>query len=309
MKKFVAIFPGQGSQSTGMGRDFYEQSDIAKEMIENASDRLKIDFKELLFEQNDKLELTQYTQPAILLVSAIAYRLFEDRFEIKPVCGLGHSLGEFSALVATKALDYLDGVELVHKRGELMSKACEGKEASMMALIGLNDEKAEEICKEARDSGKRVWAAYYNADGQIVIAGLKNDLQSLIDTFKSVGAKRALLLNMSIASHCELISSATKPFGELLEEYLRDDFAFDIISNVNAKPYNTKKEAVKLLQQQLISAVLYKQSIKNIDNDTDIFIEFGGNVLKGINRRVTKKPTYCIADMNQFDTLQEEFEK
>lgn len=305
MKKVAFIFPGQGSQSIGMGKDFYESSDIAKEMIGNASQRIGFDFKALLFEENDRLAQTAYTQPAILLVSAIAHKLFENEMNIKPVYALGHSLGEFSALCSVGALDYLDGVDLVHQRGKLMQEACSGVDAGMMALIGLEDSKVEEITAAAREEGKKVWAANYNSAGQIVAAGIKGDLADLEATFKEAGAKRALLLPMSVASHCPILDPAVAPLEEHLTALLKDEFIAPVVSNVSAEFYNSKDEAIELLPKQLTMPVRYKQSIEKFESDIDLFIEFGGNVLKGLNRRSTKKPTHSVVDMK---SLQEAFE-
>jgi [acyl-carrier-protein] S-malonyltransferase len=306
MKKIAAIFPGQGSQSFGMGEEFYNSSSVAKEMIEAASDRVGFDFKELMFKENDRLEKTQFTQPAIFLVSSIAHKLFEIEMSVRPIFALGHSLGEFSALCSVGALDYLDGVELVHQRGKLMKKACEGVDVGMMALIGLSDEVVEDVTKKARDDGKKVWAANYNSDGQIVAAGSKTDLNDMIEVFKEAGAKRALLLNMSIASHCPLLDSASEPLKKSLEESLKDEFIAPVVSNVTAKKYDTKKEAIDLLAKQLTMPVLYKQSIKAYQNEIDLFVEFGGGVLKGLNRRGVDTPTVSINDMQSLESVFEE---
>ena len=286
------LFPGQGSQFVGMGKDFYDNSAKAKEMFEEASDAIKVDFKKLMFEENDDLNKTEFTQPAILLYSAIAYELFKEiDFEFN--FALGHSLGEFSALYSAGALTLSDAIKLVHKRGKLMNEAFKDKVGSMMVVLGLDDETLENICKEAN---LNVWPANYNSDGQLVLAGLREDLKKMEAILKEKGAKRVMLLNMSVASHCPLLESVSEPLKELLKEYLKEEFK-PVVSNVTAKKYSTKKEALEVLPVQLIKPVLYKQSIKNYENEADFFIEFGGKVLMGINRKVTKKKTYPITDM------------
>jgi len=307
MKKVAFIFPGQGSQSIGMGKDFFENNDIAKEMIKKASDRLNIDFEKLLFEENDKLGLTEYTQPAILLVSSIANKIFKDKCDIQPEFVLGHSLGEFSALVAASAIDYLDAIELVHKRGQFMTEACSDGGAGMMALVGIDDKVAEDICETQRKEGKQIWPANYNQDGQLVLAGIKADLESLVDTFKEAGAKRAIVLDMSVASHCELLTSAVENLRPYLDEYLKDEF-LPVISNVTAQEYTTKDEAIELLSSQLTSPVKYKQSVASNAQNVDAFIEFGnGVVLKGLNRKICKgTPTLNVSDMVSLEKVIEE---
>ena len=309
MKKIAMIFAGQGSQAVGMGKDFYENSDVAREMFKEAGKRIGVDFKELIFEENELLGQTAYTQPAILLVQMVAYRLFKDACpDIKAELFLGHSLGEFSALCASGAIDYIDAVELVHRRGQLMQDACSDIEAGMMAIVGLDDASVEKICTDAQSDGKKVWPANYNQDGQLVVAGMKADLASLEQTFKDAGAKRALLLNMSVASHCELLAPAQLPLESLMDSMVNESFEAPVVSNVTTAPYNTKDEAVSLLKDQLVKPVKYKQSIVAIVDDVDMAIEFGNGVtLKGLNRRIAKDMiTMNISDMDSLAKVAEE---
>ena len=309
MKKIAMIFSGQGSQAVGMGQDFYDNSEVAREMFAKAGERIGVDFKELIFQENEKLGQTAYTQPAILLVQMVAYKLFKDACpNVKAELFLGHSLGEFSALCASGAIDYIDAVELVHKRGALMQSACETIEAGMMAIVGLDDESVEKICSDAQAEGKKVWPANYNQDGQLVVAGMKADLSSLEQTFKDAGAKRALLLNMSVASHCDLLAPAQEPLADIMSSMVKDEFEAPIVSNVTTAPYSTKDEAVSLLKDQLVKPVKYKQSILAISGDVDMAIEFGnGVVLKGLNRRIAKElTTVNVSDMASLSKVTEE---
>lgn len=299
-QKIAMIFPGQGSQTIGMGKSFYENSPLAREMFEKAGERIGVDFTKLLFEENTQLDQTEYTQPAILLISMIAYKLFQEARPTDAAMFLGHSLGEFSALCASGAIDYVDAVELVHKRGKLMAQACESINAGMMAILGLDDAVVEELCAKANSEGKKVWPANYNQAGQLVVAGIKEDLQSMESVFKEAGAKRALLLNMSIASHCPLLESAMAPLGEAMEAMVKDTFSAPIISNASTTPYSTKEEAIERLKIQLVQPVKYKQSIEAIAGDIELMIEFGnGAVLKGLNKRnAPNVDTLGISDMD-----------
>jgi len=309
MKKIAMIFAGQGSQAVGMGKEFYDNSELAREMFAKAGERIGVRFEEIIFEENEKLGQTAFTQPAILLVQMIAYRLFKEACpDVKAELFLGHSLGEFSALCAAGAIDYVDAIALVHKRGAFMQEACDKVEAGMMAIVGLDDASVEKICTQAQSEGKKVWPANYNQDGQLVVAGMKSDLVSLEQSFKDVGAKRALLLNMSVASHCDILAPAQEPLQELLQKYITDNFEAPVISNVTTKPYSTQADAVELLKEQLVKPVKYKQSIQAIVPDVDMAIEFGnGVVLKGLNRRIAKDlKTLNISDMASLEKVKEE---
>ncbi|TKX30819.1 ACP S-malonyltransferase [Campylobacter estrildidarum] len=295
------IFPGQGSQTIGMGKSFYENSKNAKELLESASDFCKIDFKHLLFEENDQLNKSEFTQPAIVLNSLMAYvALIEQKPDLQAVFSLGHSLGEFSALAVNGALEFLQTLTLTNKRGFFMQEDCSKVEAGMMVVLGLDDQIVESICEKAQKENKKIFAANYNCDGQIVVAGLKPDLISYENEFKNAGAKRAMLLNMSVASHCPLLENASSKLCVELEKTLKPNFKA-VISNANAKIYTDKEQALKLLKSQLISPVLYKQSIKNYENEIDCFIEFGASVLKGLNKKISSKETYSLTNFNDID--------
>ena len=302
MKKFAFIFAGQGSQSVGMGKDFYENFSSAKLLLNDACNQTGIDFKELLFTQNDKLDKTEFTQPAIVLNSLMSYLAFSNFIKAKPEFSLGHSLGEFTALAVSGAFSFVDTIRLVNLRGKFMQEACVGKDAGMMVVLGLNDEVVEGICKEAQDKGLQIYAANYNCDGQIVVAGVRADLASYEAKFKEAGAKRAMLLNMSVASHCPILEPASVKLANELESVLAENFA-PVVSNVNAKIYTDKNEALVLLKEQLTHPVRYKQSIKNYENEVDCFIELGAATLKGINKKITEKPTYSVTDMASLEEV------
>ncbi|AJC88648.1 ACP S-malonyltransferase [Campylobacter lari] len=296
------IFPGQGSQSVGMGLSFYDNSKKAKELLDNASDFCKIDFKNLLFKENENLNKSEFTQMAIVLNSLMAYEVLKEQVEIEAKYSLGHSLGEFSALATQDAFSFLDVIALVNKRGQFMQEDCSKIEAGMMVILGLEDKVVEELCQKALSEKKNIFAANYNCDGQIVVAGLKPDLASYESEFKNAGAKRAMLLNMSVASHCPLLKNASLKLAKELEPILKESFK-SVVSNVNAKVYNDKNQALTLLSEQLIKPVLYKQSIKAIDEEVEFYIEFGASVLKGLNKKITQKETYTLSKIEDIDEI------
>ena len=302
MKKFAFIFAGQGSQSVGMGKDFYENFSSAKLLLNDACNDTGIDFEELLFTQNDKLDKTEFTQPAIVLNSLMSYLAFSNFIKAKPEFSLGHSLGEFTALAVSGAFSFVEAIRLVNLRGKFMQEACVGKDAGMMVVLGLSDEVVEEICKNAQNEGLQIYAANYNCDGQLVVAGVRADLAKYEAKFKEAGAKRAMLLNMSVASHCPILEPASVKLANELEGVLAANFA-PVVSNVNAKIYTDKNEALVLLKEQLTHPVRYKQSIKNYENEVDCFIELGAATLKGINKKITEKPTYSVTDMASLEEV------
>lgn len=296
--KIGFIFPGQGSQFIGMGKSLFDSYADAKYTFDIASEVLKMDMKDLLFKDNDNINQTKYTQPAILLVSYISYSLFTKFSNIPPVLSLGHSLGEISANVASNSIKIDKSFELVYKRGELMQKACSNIDAGMAVVIGLNDEKLEDFISKNDD----LWYVNYNNDIQGVIAGSKPKLKMIENQLKNIGAKKYIILPISIASHCPILNVITNEFKDFLQTNMTNNFNFKIISNATTEAYNTKDKAIDLLTMQLVNPVLYKQSIIKYQNDVDCFIEFGGNVLKGLNKHITNKPTYSIFDVNSLES-------
>lgn len=298
-KNIVLLFGGQGSQKVGMGHEFFKEYEEVREKFALASEILDEDVSKLCFEANDRLNSTEYTQIAIFLVSACIYEVFCKLApkHYKVVYGLGHSLGEFSALFSSGALDFEKGLHLVKRRGELMRSTCLGYtkgEASMMVVLGLEENLLQEFCAKKREEGYSLWCANYNTPEQVVLAGLRDDLMGLEVEIKGLGAKRTLMLPMNIASHCPILEGMVAAFHSLLEKDIVDSFAFPIISNVTAQAYSSKVLAVDLLSKQLISPVLYRQSIEAMDGNIDFMLECGSSVLKGLNKKITSIPTLSI---------------
>lgn len=302
--KYAFIYPGQGSQTKGMGRDFVENFSIAKMLLEEASDSLKQDMAKILYDDEEKLNETQYTQPAIFLVSAMAHKIVEKEYGIKAEIAFGHSLGEVSAYCLNGGANFGDSIYLTHKRGQFMAEACKNKNVGMMVCLGLATNVLEDICIKAQKEGKQVWAANYNMEGQVVLAGIKEDLESVSDTLKEAGAKRTLLLKMSVASHCPLLQDSIPPFKALLETSINDS-NIEIISNANLSLYKTKEETLQNLTQQLIKPVLYYQCVsKAKELGVTQFIEFGnGSVLAGLNNKISDIPTISINSVQSIQGL------
>ncbi len=293
MKAYV--FPGQGAQYVGMGKDLYDNSPIAKELFENANDILGFKITDLMFAGTDEdLKQTKVTQPAIFLHSVILAKVLGDRF--KPEMTAGHSLGEFSALVAANALSFESGLTLVSKRAMAMQKACEKNPSTMAAILGLDDDIVEKVCNEIDEI---VVPANYNSVGQIVISGSNTGIDIAVEKLKEAGAKRALKLKVGGAFHSPLM----QPASEELEKAINDtDFnnpICPIYQNVTAKAVSEASEIKKNLVAQLTAPVRWTNSVKNMIADgASEFIEVGpGKVLQGLVKKVDRKMAVSSAEM------------
>jgi [acyl-carrier-protein] S-malonyltransferase len=282
MKAYV--FPGQGSQFSGMGKDLFENSAKAKELFLQANDILGFDITKIMFAGTDEeLRQTNVTQPAIFIHSVILAKISEN---FAPEMVAGHSLGEFSALVANGTLSFEDGLKLVSKRAMAMQKACELVPGTMAAVLALADEKVEEICASITD--EVVVAANYNCPGQLVISGSVKGIEKACELMKAAGAKRALVLPVGGAFHSPLMEPARIELEEAIKNTLFSKPTCAVYQNVNAKP-STDIEAIKLnLIAQLTAPVRWTQSVQNMVKDgATQFVECGpGKVLQGLVKKI-----------------------
>jgi [acyl-carrier-protein] S-malonyltransferase len=284
MKAYV--FPGQGAQFTGMGRDMYEKSSLANEMFEKANGILGFRISDLMFEGDEEsLKQTKVTQPAIFLHSTILAALMGESF--RPDMVAGHSLGEFSALVAAGGLSFEDGLRLVSKRAMAMQRACEMNASTMAAILGVDDKIVEEVCSSIDET---VVAANYNSPGQIVISGSLGGIDKAIDVLKNKGVKRAVKLAVGGAFHSPLMEPARKELEEAILSSAFSKPVCPIYQNVNAKPSSDPGTIKTNLIAQLTSPVLWTQTISNmISAGATIFIEVGpGCVLQALIRKINK---------------------
>lgn len=283
MKAFV--FPGQGAQFAGMGKDLYESSALAKELFEKANDILGYRITDIMFEGTDEdLRQTKVTQPAVFLHSVISALCMGDDF--KPQMTAGHSLGEFSALVAAGALSFEDGLKLVYARAMAMQKACELEPSTMAAIIGLPDEKVEEICAGITD--EICVPANFNCPGQIVISGSIKGIEKGCERMKEAGAKRALPLKVGGAFHSPLMEPAKVELEAAITATTINTPKCPVYQNVDALPHTDPTEIKKNLVAQLTASVRWTQTVKNMvaDGATD-FTECGpGAVLQGLIKKI-----------------------
>lgn len=285
MKAFV--FPGQGSQFSGMGKDIYESNPIAKNYFDQANEILGFDITGIMFNGSDAdLKQTKVTQPAVFIHSVVSALSMGDQFT--PDMVAGHSLGEFSALTAAGALTFEAGLSLVYKRALAMQKACEIQESTMAAILGLPDETVETICADITASGNIVVAANYNCPGQIVISGTIEAVNMACEALKAAGAKRALPLNVSGAFHSPLMQPAKEELEAAINETTISTPLCPVYQNVDGMPHTKAQEIKANLIAQLTSPVRWTSSVRRMTNDgATEFIECGpGAVLQGLIKKI-----------------------
>lgn len=285
------VFPGQGSQYTGMGEDFCKQFPVAGEIFDEASDRLHLDMRDLCFNSDPEvLSMTANAQPAILTTSIAILRVLEDQHDIRPDYVAGHSLGEYTALVASGCMSFSDAVYTVRKRGEFMQDAVPVGVGTMAAIIGLDKQVIEDICSSVSAEDNIVSPANFNSSAQTVISGHKKAVESASEKAKEAGAKRVVPLNVSAPFHCDLMSGAAQNLKEVLEEISFSQLQVPLVTNVNAEANSDSSKVMDLLVEQMVKPVRWMESVQYMfDNNANKFIEIGpGNVLTGLIRRTVK---------------------
>jgi [acyl-carrier-protein] S-malonyltransferase len=287
--KHAYVFPGQGSQFAGLGKEHYDKSAFAKKLFEQANELLKFRISDIMFSGTETdLRQTNVTQPAIFLHSVIAYKSIDN---VKPDMVAGHSLGEFSALVANGTLSFEDGLQLVSARAKAMQKACEQRPSTMAAVLSLADEKVEEICQQVQEeTGEIVVPANYNCPGQLVISGSIKGIEIACERMKAAGAKRAVVLPVGGAFHSPLMEPAKKELKEAIEKITFHQPTAHVYQNVVAKAVYDREEIKQNLIDQLTGAVRWTQSVQAmIKEGATRFTEVGpGKVLQGLVLKIDK---------------------
>ncbi len=281
------IFPGQGAQVIGMGKDFYENSPLSREVFDRASELLDLDMKALCFEENENINITEYTQAALVTTSVAMLRVLEEKGISPDVCA-GLSLGEYCALVASKAMSFDDAVKTVRQRGILMQEAVPLGLGAMCAVIGLEGQVIAGVC----DTIDGVSVANYNCPGQIVISGKKEAVEEASGKLKDAGARRCVMLNVSGPFHSAMLKEAGEKLYEVLKDVELKDFTIPYVTNVTAEYVTDTKDIKELLKKQVSSSVKWQQSVERmIENGVDTFVEIGPNktlasFVKKINKEV-----------------------
>lgn len=309
MAKIAFVFPGQGSQVVGMGKDLFEQFEPAANVFKVADQKLDVSLSKLIFEgPKEELTLTHNTQPALLTTSMAIYEHFKQH-NIEADFVAGHSLGEYSALVAAGVLSFEDAVYAVRKRGEYMQEAVPAGEGAMAAVLGLDRELLTAVTREVTDAGDSVQLANLNCPGQIVISGTTKGVELAGEKAKEAGAKRAIPLEVSGPFHSALMKPAAKKFATVLDGLEIADAKIPVIANVTATPIQEKEEIKTKLVEQLYSSVLWEDSVrKMLDLGVDTFIEIGpGKVLSGLIKKIDRKvKVYAVNDIETSKKVAEE---
>jgi [acyl-carrier-protein] S-malonyltransferase len=287
--KYSIVFPGQGSQSLGMLSDLRSNFSVVNEIFQEASDAINVDLWKIVNEDQELLNLTENTQPVMLAAGYATYRVLAGEVNLTPISIAGHSLGEYTALVASGSLSFFDAAQLVRKRAELMQAAVPSGSGSMAAILGLDDTRVIEICLKASDKGV-VEAVNFNSPGQVVIAGEKAAVAHACELMKEAGAKRALILPVSVPSHCSLMKDAAMEY-----KYSVDSINFQIgsekvLHNVDADYSSNIEEIKSKLVEQLYKPVLWTSIVQKMkESGVEKLIESGpGKVLAGLSRRIDK---------------------
>lgn len=285
MSKIAFIYPGQGAQKAGMGKDFYENSELAKGVYDKASDLLQIDMKALCFEENDKLDLTEYTQAAMVTTCLAMTKVVEER-GLKPDITAGLSLGEYCAISVSGGMSDMDAIKLVRKRGILMQNTVPQGEGAMAAILGLSASDIEDVTKNIEG----VTVANYNCPGQIVITGITKAVEEAAEKLKESGAKRAVMLNVSGPFHSPMLKEAGEELKKEMEQTEFLQLQIPYVTNVTADYVNDISETKELLAKQVSSSVRWQESMERLIADgVDTFVEIGpGKTLNGFLRKINR---------------------
>ncbi|SEN30061.1 ACP S-malonyltransferase [Paenibacillus sp. OV219] len=303
MSKIAFVFPGQGAQAVGMGKDVYEAVDASRAIIDSADAALGFALSDIIFNgPEEKLKQTANTQPALLAVSIALLEALKDR-GIKPDFVAGHSLGEYSALVAAGSLSFADAVRTVRARGEFMEQAVPSGQGAMAAVLGAEREALAALCASVSADAGSVELANVNCPGQIVVSGTAAGVQGVVERGKEAGAKRVIPLEVSGPFHSSLMKPAAEKLAEVLSNVQVNDAAVPVIANVTAKPVTAAEEIRSLLTEQVYSPVLWEDSVKYlIEQGVDTFVEIGsGTVLAGLIKKIDKSVT--IISINSLEAL------